>query len=83
MNGPASKTAEGQAHARTHGLGTKVAYPDPNNAHVKGIAFDAIVYNGKTALNGEKFTTKELQDVAALCGLSNNIKDDYVDFTLS
>ena len=82
MYGPASKTPEGKADAEKHGLGTAVASPDPNNAHVKGTAFDAVIRDGKTALNSKTTPNKAVQDVAKLCGLRNNIPNDYIDFRL-
>jgi hypothetical protein len=83
VNGPASKTPEGQADKAKHGLGGVVAYPNANNAHVQGRAFDCIVYdeNG-SALNSMNHSDPRLQQLAKDCGLNNNIPKDYVDFRL-
>jgi hypothetical protein len=69
VNAPASTCKN--AEIRKHGLTGVVAVPNPNAPHVKGIAFDATVYdkNGK-ALNGKNFVSSSLVAVATQVGLS-------------
>jgi hypothetical protein len=55
---------------KTHGLTGVVAKPDPNAPHVKGIAFDATVYDKDGhALNGKLFVSPSLIAVAKQAGL--------------
>jgi len=64
------------AEAKKHKVKrNKVANPHNGaDGHMNGIAFDATVYKGSTALNGLTSTTTDLQNLAKSCGLRNDIK---------
>jgi len=82
-NGPASKTAAGQAHCNQHGI-KSASYPRRTSSpHILGVAFDAIVGDGMgKQLNPDRGVDPELIRIANVCGLKINTPKDNVHFEL-
>jgi len=70
-------------HADSHGLSSRVAYPNPSSPHISGVAFDATIRNEQgIAMNGMSFVDPELVIIANQAGLNINVPNDYVHFQL-